>query len=226
MTTFASETFSSDTSYARLRGLIIDAHLLPNTYHLESTLSEKLGLTPDAIHFAATRLESDGLVKTGTCGGFWIAPLPIAQVLAVFKQVSMLEARAAGIAAAAGPGPIALSALYDAVWTMEDALYRGDAMRWAGADHRFHRSLVQASNTAPLIASALPLSEPVHRARMVALTLCPPPFESAQKNAELINAIRRGDPTEAHDLHLTHWKTTAMKTTQLLTDHGLDRIAA
>lgn len=221
----ALDTAAIDTSYACLRELVMDARLLPNSYHLEMDIAERLGHEPEVVHHAIVRLQDDNLVRLEPRGGFWVTPLSIPAIRATYEQLSMIEGRAVAVAATNGPRPIAISALYDAVSTMEDALYRGDNNRWAYAVHHFHRSLVQSSADQPLIAAALQLSEPVHRARMVTLALGPPPVESAQNHVELICAIRRGAAREARMIHTAHWQTTAAATLRLIADNALDQIS-
>ena len=212
--------------YARLRELIMDADLLPNTHHLEQALSERLALAPAKLHEAAVRLQAEGLVNITPRGGFWVLPLNPADVLETYQQLGKLEARAAYVAALHGPTAIGVAALDDAILTMEDALFRSDGHRWARAQHHFHRSLVQCSGHADIISAALALSGPVHRARMVSLAVGPLPFEAAQHYSLLVDAIRRGCAVEARDRHLAHWSAAATSITELLQVHGLDRMSA
>lgn len=205
-----------DTAYSHIRELIMDAALLPNSHHLLQRFAERLSIKPADVHSSALRLEADGLVRLDGEGGFWIAPLEIEEITSLYDRAAALEARAAYIAAINGAHPLALSALYDAVRTMEDALYRRDVTRWARADHHFHRSLLQCSSHPALIGAALPMSEPLHRARMITLRFRELPYEHPQAYARLLDAISSGAGIEAHDLHMDHWRTASNAIVELL----------
>lgn len=205
-----------DTAYSHVRELIMDAALLPNTHHLEHHFADELSIEPKDVHSSACRLEAEGLVRVDSMGGFWITPLSIDEVIAIYNRAAVLEARAAYIAATNGANPLALSALYDAVRTMEDALYRRDITRWARADHHFHRSLLQCSSHPALIGAALTLSEPLHRARMLTLRFQELPYERPEAYARLLDAISMGAGVEAHDLHMAHWQSSSNAIVDLL----------
>ena len=219
-------TSTIDIAYLRLREQIVNAELMPGAFTIEYELATQLHVEASDIRDAARRLEQEGFVKTSPLGGFTIAPISVEQIESLSRQISTLEARAAYIAAVKGPTPIGLSALSDAVVTMEDALYRSDARRWAGAAHHFHRSLVQCSARPRLIAAALALSEQIHRNRMIAVNLAGPPSNSAEASRQLVEAIRSGAPTEAYDLHVQWWHETTETFIGLVRKNGIHQMAA
>lgn len=215
-----------DIAYLHLREQIVNAELMPGTFSVEYELAPFAQVEASDIRAAAERLETEGLVKVSPSGGFTVAPIPVAEIVSHGRQIGVLEARAAYIAAIEGPTPIGLSALSDAVLTMQDAIYRGDAKRWARASHHFHRSLVQCSARPRLIAAALALSEAMHRARMIAMNLAGPPADSADECRKVVEAIRNGEATEAYDLHLHHWRESTTAFLELLTKNGMHQTVA
>lgn len=222
----STQTTMENVAYAVLRGLIMDAELLPNTHHLETLMASRLGLDPATVHDVTLRLENEGLVIAEGRGGFWISPVTTNEVLDVFGQLSALESRAAYLAATTDTGSVGIYALHDAILTMEDALYRNDIPRTARAVHHFHRSLVQCSGYTPVISAALSLSDSMHRARMIALRLQPLPIDTIQDYLLLVEAIRSGDPDQAYHLHRAYWRRATEKMCNLLLNHHLDSVAA
>ena len=220
------DTTSPDVCHARVRELIMDADLLPNSHHMEVAVGQKLGLDQPLVHDAALRLQDEGLVTLEPRGGFWVSPLSPADVIEAFQKVSMLEARAAFVAALHSPSSLGMAALDDAIMRMEDALYRLNLDQWASANHHFHRSLVQCSGHTGLMGAALPLSEAIHRTRMLTLRLGPPPVEATQDHARVVEAIRRGLATDARDIHLHSWRSAARRIVRLLEDNRMDRLTA
>lgn len=220
------ETNSAEESYARLRELILDVALVPNSHHLERVIAQRFGMHPSAVHDAARRLDHEGLVCVEPRGGFWIAPIDPAEVAETFDRLSRLEARAAYIAALHGPDDIAMAMLDDAVVRMEDALFRQDRARWARANHHFHRSLVQCSQHPDLVSTALILSRSIHRAKMARLEFGPLPVSETYEHSLLVHAIRRRAVDEARDLHMSHWRSSAELIAELLETHRLDSRAA
>lgn len=217
---------ASDVCYARLRELIMDADLLPNSHHMEYAVAQRLGADQAIVHDAALRLQREGLLSVEPRGGFWVSPLAPTQVIEAFQQVSMFEARAAFVAALHSPSSLGMAALDDAILRMEDALYRHNLDGWARANHHFHRSIVQCSGHTGLIAAALPLSETIHRARMLSLRLGPLPVEATQASSRVVEAIRRGLATDARDIHLDSWRSAATRIVSLLETNRLDRMTA
>jgi len=220
------DTNSAEETYARLRELILDVALVPNSHHLERVIAQRFGMHPSAVHEATRRLHYEGLVCVEPRGGFWISPIDPHTVTETFDRLSRLEARAAYVAALNGADDIAMATLDDSIVRMEDALFRQDRARWASANHHFHRSLVQCSQQADLISTALILSRSVHRARMARLEFGPLPVSETYEHSLLVHAIRRRAADEARDLHLSHWRSSAELLGELLETHRLDSRAA
>ena len=218
------DVYTFRRAHARLRELIMDGALLPNTHHDETRLALQVNVDANHLRLAAHQLQSEGLVRVSSRGGFWVLPLSADEVASTFSQVAILEARAVYSASLHAPTSIGMAALDDAVMTMEDAFYRNNNKRWAAACHHFHRSLVQCSGQASLIRMALSRSEAVHRARMVSLTLRPPRFETVENHARLLAAVRRGAADEARSIHLAHWRTERDEIVQLIREHGIGRV--
>lgn len=226
MTLATLEVTATDACHARVRELIMDADLLPNSHHMETAIADRVGSDQPTVHDAALRLQREGLVSVEPRGGFWISPFTPAEVIEAFQQVSALEARAAFVAALHSPSSLGMAALDDAIMRMEDSLYRLNLEAWARANHHFHRSIVQCSGHTGLVAAALPLSEPIHRARMLTLRLGPPPIEATQDHARVVEAIRRGLATDARDIHLDSWRSAARRIVRLLETNRLDAMTA
>lgn len=209
----------------------MNADLMPGVFTIEYELAAVMGCEASALRAAATRLEQQGLVRVQPSGGFTVTALPVEHIVALTRQISFLEARAAyiaafNVAAVKSTTPIGLSALSDSVLTMEDALHRCDPKRWAQAAHHFHRSLVQCSARPQLIATALSLSEPMHRLRMISIHLAGTAEDSATESRNLVEAIRSGAPARARDLHLDWWQRSTAAFLDLLKSHGMHELVA
>ena len=222
----ATTMWTEDMAYAALRRLIMDAELLPNTHHLESIIASDLGVDLAALHAAIMRLEREGLVQSEGRGGFWISPIATKETLDIMGKLAALESRAAYIAASTGPATIDIYTLHDAIAAMQDALYRNDEVRYARAEHHFHRSIVQSSDDSPLISAALAYSEPMHRIRMLTLRLEPLPQDSLQDYMLLVDALRAGEASRAYHLHRAHWRRMCETTCKLLRKNHMECVTA
>ena len=213
---------ATDVCYARIRELIMDADLLPNSHQDETSLAARTGLAESSIREATEQLTHNGLVTIDPRGGFRVSPLSSAGIVDTFQQIGMLEARAAYVVALNSASSIGMAALDDSILRMEDALFRNSRDHWARANHHFHRSLVQCSGHTGLISAALSLSDQVRRARMLTLKLHRVPAEATQSHTSLVEAIRSGLAVEARDIHLEYWRAAACRIVDLIRRNDFD----
>jgi DNA-binding GntR family transcriptional regulator len=80
---------------------------------------------------------------------------------------------------------------------MKSALQQNDLVAWAGADDRFHRSLIDQCGNRRVARLANTIMDQSHRARMMTLRLRPKPTRSMKEHQAITAAIRKGDPSEA-----------------------------
>ncbi len=212
---------ATDRAYSELKRRIMGAELVPNEHRLESELADELGMSRTPIREACMRLQADGLVEIVPRRGVRITPISASDLVQIYDLLATLEARAAELAASRALDDAELAPLSGAVEDMAAALEAGDLDAWAGADDRFHRALVACCANDHLAAVAVSYSDRVHRARLATLRLRSLPTDSVADHRALLEAIRRGDQSAAHDLHLEHRRRTAGDLVELLRFHRL-----
>ena len=106
-----------------------------------------------------------------------------------------------------------------AVRDMDQALDADDLPAWARADERFHTLLVDASGNRRLAALVGQLC-----ARMSTLRLRPKPTKSNRDHEALVEAIEKGDPARAHDIHHRHRERAGAMLVELLDRLGLHQL--
>jgi DNA-binding GntR family transcriptional regulator len=215
---------ASERAYRALKQLILDNQLGPGSLLLELEAAERLGMSRTPVREAMIRLEQEGLVAIRPRHGMRVLPLSPDDMLEIYEVLTGLEAMAAALAARRGAKPATLRAMRQAVEDMDRALARDDLKGWAMADERFHALLVEASGNRRLIAMAEQLWDQAHRARMSTLALRPKPTESNRDHAMLVDAIEKGDPGRAADIHHRHREQAGAMLVALLKRLGLNQL--
>ncbi|MEO1705216.1 MAG: GntR family transcriptional regulator [Pseudomonadota bacterium] len=207
-----------------LRTLIFAGELPPGSDHLEAELAERLGISRTPVREALARLEAQGLVTIRPRRGARIVGLSPEDMDEIYAVLTVLEAAAAGKAAARGLGDDALAPMRAAIDAMDRALAEGDLEAWATADDAFHSALVAASGNRRLGEAVSLYADQVRRARMVTLRLRPIPHRSNEDHRAVLAAIEAGDPAAAQRIHEQHRETARSLLTELLKSHQLSRV--
>lgn len=186
-------------AYRSLKNAIRDNALAPGFQGSEQEIALRLGMSRTPVHEALIRLQEEGLVRVLPKRGVLVCALSPDDMREVYDVIIALEALAAELLAgmAAAARRPALAALEAINAEMRSALQRNDLVVWAGADDRFHRTLIDQCGNRRLARLANTIMDQSHRARMMTLRLRPKPTRSMKEHQAITAAIRRGDPSEA-----------------------------
>lgn len=194
----------ADAAYGEIKRRIMWNELQPGFSALEEELALQLGMSRTPVHEALVRLEQEGFVTLVPRRGMRVRVLDSADVDEIEEVLACLEVRAAERLAERRPGPAELAHLEAAVEAMDRALEAEDWTSWNDADFRFHRLLVDRCGNRHLAAAAQNLLDQAHRFRLLFTPVRERPVYSNVNHAAVLEAIRRGDPQTAADIHRAH----------------------
>jgi DNA-binding GntR family transcriptional regulator len=186
-------------AYRSLKDAIRDNVFAPGFQGSEQEIALRLGMSRTPVHEALIRLQEEGLVRVLPKRGVMVCALSPDDMREVYDVIIALEGVAAELLAgmpetARKP---ALAALEATNTEMKSALQQNDLVAWAGADDRFHRSLIDQCGNRRVARLANTIMDQSHRARMMTLRLRPKPTRSMKEHQAITAAIRKGDPSEA-----------------------------
>ncbi len=204
----------------QLREMVITNKLLPGSNHLEAELAVLLGMSRTPIREAAIILEGQGLVEVKPRRGIRVLPVSTSDLEEIYAILTELEALSAWQVASRGILRKDLEILNDYVDEMEDAINKGDRVRWANADDMFHRKLASLSGNRRLEGIVATYSDQVHRARMLTLHIRPAPLSSISGQRELLRAMEFGNADKARELHRRHRTEAKNEMIELILSHG------
>jgi DNA-binding GntR family transcriptional regulator len=186
-------------AYRSLKDAIRDNVFAPGFQGSEQEIALRLGMSRTPVHEALIRLQEEGLVRVLPKRGVVVCALSPDDMREVYDVIIALEAVAAELLAGM-PEPArkpALAVLEATNTEMKSALQQNDLVAWAGADDRFHRSLIDQCGNRRVARLANTIMDQSHRARMMTLRLRPKPTRSMKEHQAITAAIRKGDPSEA-----------------------------
>ena len=217
----ANENLSqTQRAIVQLREMVISNKLLPGSNHLEAELAELLGMSRTPIREAAIILEGQGLVEVKPRRGIRVLPVSTTDLEEIYAILTELESLSAWQVASRGMVREDLEDLNDYVDEMEDAISKGDRVRWAKADDMFHRRLASLSGNKRLESIVATYSDQVHRARMLTLHIRPAPHSSIARQRVLLQAMEVGDADKARELHRRHRTEAKNEMIELILSHG------
>lgn len=193
-----------DAAYGEIRQRILDLRMPPGAVFLEADIAETLGMSRTPVREALGRLTHEGLIDVGTRRGVRIAPITARDVREINEVLAHLEIAAVESVASRALRPQEIAAFDAAIAAMDQALDAEDDAAWTAADFRFHRLLFDLSPNRHLRATACLYLDKAHRARLIAQPLRRRPVYSNANHAAVVEAIRRGDPEAARDIHGAH----------------------
>jgi DNA-binding GntR family transcriptional regulator len=204
--------------------MILDNQLSPGTHLLELEVANLLGVSRTPVR------EGDGAARPG---GPDRAARPPRHARPAdlpgrhggdHQILTALEAAAAEIVASKPPFERGVDLLNRAIRDMTRALDGGALEKWAEADERFHKLLIELAGNKRLAASVNLHWEQAHRARMVTLRLRPKPTSSMLDHQALVAAIEQGKPSAARRIHHEHRRRSGKMLIALLRKHGLSSL--
>lgn len=183
-----------DSTYQRLRELILSDELPPEEPFTEGTLAQRLGVSRTPIRESLKRLEQDGLIERYG-RGMRIKERSPEEILEIYEVRITLEAAAAR-AAASRRTALDLSRL-EAIHEEMQGMTADDPAACVAWNNRFHEALWKASHNATLEDVITRLISHLARYPQTTLTF-PGRWERVLKeHAEIIDALREQDPERA-----------------------------
>ncbi len=223
-------TRASSLAYNAIRGQIISGSFQPGERLLEEELAHRVGVSRTSIRDALRRLSAEGLVRTESNRGTFVAQLSSAEVDEIFQLRAVLEGHASALAALHGQ-PHHWQALAEVATDIDDQLAQTEASdadrytRFQACNTRFHDILLQASGSARLQS----LSRSLIELPLVTMKQHTWPGEvrirrSNLQHWEIIESLRARDPLLARlkmQTHIISARPLAMLSQTLMPIHML-----
>lgn len=193
-----------DEAYQTLRERILTSELPPGHQMLEEEAAVELNMSRTPVREALIRLEREGLVRFVPRRGIQVVPLSARDMREINELLSCLEATAAEKLASRKLSSGELAQFDAAIAAMDAALEANDMAAWSEADYRFHCLLLELCDNSRLTSVARMFLDQAHRFRRQSIDLREKPVYSTVNHAAVVEAIRRGDPQTAVEIHRSH----------------------
>ncbi len=211
-------------AYETLRRRILDNEWQAGHLALEQEIAVELGMSRTPVREALIRLEKEGLVEVRPRHGMRVLGISARDLEEIYEILTCLESMAAELVARRGLEQSQVAALAATVTHMDEALARDDLDGWAQADEAFHRLLVEFSGNRRLRDMVGGCWDQAHRARMLTLRLRPKPLRSNDDHRATVDAIIRGDPGAAREIHRRHRARAGEMLVRILDEHRLTSV--
>jgi len=195
--------------YEDVREKIVSGEIQPGAILTEGDLADEYGVSKTPVREALVLLRHEGFVDSMPRIGHVVATFTVQDVLEVFHLRSILEAEAAGLAAERITEE-EIAALQE---NRDEEMVLSERADGAGYDERayelnvaFHFLIARASGNRRLAALIKRLMEDMRR--MLAFD---PRFVEPQHHMEIIEALQRGDRTEAEEAMRRHVDETKFR---------------
>jgi len=139
----------------------------------------------------------------------------------IYDVLTELESLAAFNAAQQSYSSTDLAQLSTAIDKMDMALATDDRQAWADADEAFHTELVRLGQNSRVQMIVAMMSDQTRRARSVTLFMRPKPTKSNEDHRGVLDAISKGQPETARQLHSAHRRSAKEILIDLLDTHQL-----
>ncbi|MEW5940537.1 MAG: GntR family transcriptional regulator [Chloroflexota bacterium] len=213
-----------DEAYRRIKKRILTLEYPGGFQALEEDLAIQLGMSRTPVREALIRLENEGFVEVVPRRGMRVRPLSVQDITEIYEVLTYLEVAAVEMLARRRLRAHELVRLEKAVGRMDKALAAEDLAEWGEADTEFHRLLVELCGNSRLARVALNFQEQGVRIRMVTLPLRSRPVYSNVNHAAVIEAVRRGDPETAREIHLATTRRWGREMADLLERHRIREV--
>jgi DNA-binding GntR family transcriptional regulator len=198
------EARQSEQAYRTIKDAIL-RHEMPAGFQLlEPALALRLGMSRTPVHEALVRLQDEGYVELQARRGMRVTSLSPRDIREITELLACLEVEAAERTAARRLPAEDLAVFDAAIEAMDRALEVGDVEAWNTADSHFHLLLIESCGNRYLIETAKRFLEQANRFRYLTSHHRTPPVYSNVNHAAVVEAIRRGDPQSAVEIHRSH----------------------
>jgi DNA-binding GntR family transcriptional regulator len=212
------KTNISETTFHRVRELIVRGKLAPGSRVVEADLADRLGVSRTPIRAALHRLQQEGYILVAAGGGskarLSITPLTQDDARELYQVVGHLEGLAARTTARLEPG--VRTALVEKLKNLNDGLReladsrRSDPNRIFDLDMNFHQAIVDASAGPRLSAIHGAIKPQAERYwRLYASAIVDQLGISIGEHLLIIQSIENGDSDGAERAVLMNWKNGA-----------------
>jgi DNA-binding GntR family transcriptional regulator len=211
-------------AYAQIKQQIRTNRMAPGFLAPEPEIAARLGMSRTPVREALIRLEAEGLVELIPRRGARVLPILASDMREIYEILTALEPEAAANLAGRSPSEAELAPLVKATHDMEEALKDEDLDRWAEADDRFHRGLLKLHGNRRLSDIVGSLFDQAHRARMVTIRLRDLPVKSTQEHREVLEFLRKGDPSGVRRVFREHRQRAANELLAILENYRLPQL--
>ncbi len=209
-----------EDAYHRLKDKIINNDFPPGYQALEQELADQLKVSRTPVREILTRLQDDGLIERLPRRGFRVLPINANDFREIYELLDCLEAKAVELLTERNL-PLDAKVLRDlavSIEEAEDALAADDLDRWADADKRFHRLIIDHCGNERLARVAFSVWDQFRRADMVTLRLRPKPVNSPPEHRRVLDAILARD-SDAARARLHEHRRNGMNTLIQVLEH-------
>ena len=194
----------TDQVRALLQREIEAGRLTPGTRIREDVFAEQLGISKSPLRFALYQLKQDGIIRIEPRKGFYVALPTPREMMELLEMREVLEGMAARRAAKRADEKM-IRRLADCFKTFDDNNINERRLDFAIADHKFHRRLVEASDSLELIKTLEVINIRLHMNRLrVRLSRERDLVAMHHEHLAIIDAIRIGDANRAETLAAAH----------------------
>jgi DNA-binding GntR family transcriptional regulator len=213
LTESSAERFSDvrDTSLAKLvrddvLALILKGVLTPGQRINEPDVATRLGVSRVPVREALRELESSGLVVARKHSGVFVRELDAAEIRDLYQLRGLLDGFAGRQAALlpTAPKKDLLTVLDDSVHAMQAAASQHAVQRYYGENLRFHWAIVESAGNQSLSETYRGIVQKLHLARLKNLSQDVGMQASIAEHAEIVEALREGDPLRSEALLAHH----------------------
>ena len=219
----------SDTTFRRLRELIVHGKLAPGSRVIEADLAERLRVSRTPIRAARHRLQQEGyIVVTSVAGNkerLSVAPLTKEDARELYWIVGHLEGSAARLCCQLSTGE--RGALVSDLKRLNDELGKsaaashGQPNRVFDLDISFHQAIIDAGAGPRLRAIHAGVKPQTERYwRLYASAITDRLQTSTNEHLDIINAIERGDASAAERGIQLNWENGAERLCQVIENLG------
>ncbi len=215
---------ATHTAMLKIRQLIFSGELFADSNHLETELATRLNMSRTPVREATLMLQAQGLLEVQPRKGIKIKSISVQDMADIYELLTELECIAAKRAAEAGFVNKELKSMRDTIKEMDSALAEQNRLAWATADEAFHSELLRLGGNKHVENMVKTVNDQIRRARLITLNLRPLPTKSNKDHRKLCQAILKGDPVMAVDVHRRHRQTACEMLIAVLNNAGLRRV--
>jgi DNA-binding GntR family transcriptional regulator len=208
---------ASDQIAEALRDAIVEGQLATGEVLRQDEIAARFHVSKIPVREALKRLEAEGLVSFAKNRGAVVAGLSAAEILEYMDIRAMLEARAAGLAAAR----ISDERLAEARARLAEFGASPNTGRWGELNWQFHSTLYADADRPILLAEIRALYDKVERyvRALLAMTTQTEMPKTQREHAAILDAFARRDPDAAAALTRAHVLDAGASLVQYLNDH-------